>query len=478
MVDLIIKNGYLVTMDPKRATYEDGAVAVEADRIVAIGDTQTVAAQYPAANVIDARGKAILPGLIDSHAHAGHTLLKTIGTDLGDSWNDACYEIYQKGSDPEFWYADAQLSALERIKCGTTTSINHLGGGNEVMRTDLPVYGEQHCEAIQQSGIREFLAAGPSKPPFPKTYTQWRNSSHNDLIITFENQMKTSEELIQRWHGKAGGRISVSLTFPIPKPNAADYSISELQELKWMAAQIGQLRKKYDAHLFMDGHSRGTVKFTHEELDLLGPHAHLSHSTNLTAEEIALCAKTDTRIVHNPSAIFSIFGRCPVPELLDAGVTVTLGSDGAAPDRSYDMFRHMTQCMHYQRTYYHDPSVLPPGKVLEMVTIDAARGLGMDHLVGSLEPGKKADIILIDMQKPHIYPIHMPLYRIVYYALGSDVDTTIVDGKILMEKRIVKTIDEKRALEMAQTAADTALDRTGLRDLLRLPDNFWGASRF
>ncbi len=478
MVDLMIQNGYLVTMDPERSIYEDGAVVVDGDRIIAAGESKDILSQHQAERVIDARGKAILPGLIDSHAHAGHALLKSIGTDLGDSWNEACYQIYQKGSDPEFWFADAQLSALERIRCGTTTSVNLLGGGNEVMRTDLPVYGEQHCEAIQQSGIREYLAVGPGRPPFPRAYTQWREKSHNDLLITFENQMQTCEDLVQRWNGKAGGKISVCLTFPTPKPLKTDYSVSDFQELRRMANQVKQLKEKYNLLLTMDGHSRGTIKLTHEELDLLGRRSLFSHSINLTNEEIELCAQTGTRIVHNPSAIMSILGRCPVPELLDAGAIVMLGSDGAAPDRSYDMFRHMTQCMHYHRTHFHDPAILPPGKVLEMATIDAAKGLGIDHEVGSLEPGKKADIILIDLEKPHLYPIHMPLYRIIYYALGSDVDTVMVDGKILMEQRQVKTICEKEALEMAQSAAEAALDRTGLRDLLRLPDRFWGASRF
>ena len=453
-------------------------MAVDGSRIVAVGKSTEVTANYQAERVINASGKSILPGLIDGHAHAGHALLKTLGTDIGDSWNEACFQIYQKGSDAEFWFADAQLSALERVKCGTTTSVNLLGGGDEIIRTDLPTYGEQHCRAIKQVGIREFLAVGPGRPPFPKAYTQWSGTSHHDELISFENQLETSEALMRGWHGKANGKISICLSFPTPKPNKTDYSAAELEDLKGMAGQTRQLREKYNSLLTMDGHSRGTIKFTKDELDLTGPQAFFSHSIDLTEEEIAICRETDTRIVHNPSAIMSIIGRCPVPELIDAGVTVFLGSDGPAPDRSYDMFRHMFQCMRYHRTYFHDPSILPPGKVLEMVTIDAARGLGIDHEVGSLEPGKKADIILIDLEKPHLYPLHMPLYRIMYFAAGSDVDTVIVDGEILMENREVKTVKEDQVLELAQSAAEKALDRVDLRHLLRTPDRFWGVSKF
>ena len=174
----------------------------------------------------------------------------------------------------------------------------------------------------------------------------------------------------------------------------------------------------------------------------------------------------------------SIQGRCPVPELLDAGVTVMLGSDGTAPNRSTDMFRHMFQCMHYHRTYYHDPAYLPPGKVLEMTTTDAARGLGMEKEIGSLEVGKRADIILVNMFKPHLYPLNMPVYRVIYFASGGDVDTVIVDGKILMENRIVKTVNEEEVLERAQREAEAMFDRMQLRHLLKTPDRFWGHSRY
>ena len=167
-----------------------------------------------------------------------------------------------------------------------------------------------------------------------------------------------------------------------------------------------------------------------------------------------------------------------MPELLDAGVTVLLGSDGVAPDRSYDMFRHMFQCMHYHRTYFHDPSYLPAGKVLEMVTIDAARGLGMEDEIGSLEAGKKADIILVDLYKPHLYPLNMAPYRIACYANGADVDTVFVNGKLLMENRQVKTVLESEVLDLAQTAIEKAIDRTGLQSLLEIPEHFWGHSRF
>lgn len=478
MCDIIIKHGSVITMDPARRIIEDGAVAVQGNRIVAVGPTQEVAADYPAVREIDASQMVIMPGLIDGHAHAGHTLVKSLGTDLGDSWHEACFRIYQEASDEEFWYADGLLSALERLKCGTTTSTNMLGGGDTIMRTDAPAYGERHCEAVEQVGIREFLAVGPGKPPFPRRYQAWDGPSPREVMVSFEQQMQTSEELIQRWHRRRSDRISICVSSPAVHPGQSFTTDAQLEELKYQNCAARALSRKYGVLFTQDGHSRGTIQFAHEHFDLLGPDVFLSHNIDLTPEEIEICRETGTKIVHNPSAVMSILGRCPVPELLDAGVTVFLGSDGVAPNRSYDMFRHMFQCMHYHRTYFHDPKILPPGKVLEMVTIDAARGLGLEKEIGSLEVGKKADILLVDMAKPHLYPLNMPAYRIVYYAAGSDVDTVIVDGQILMEKRVVKTVDERAVLDRAQQAAEKAITRAGLEDLTRLPENFWGRSRF
>ena len=142
------------------------------------------------------------------------------------------------------------------------------------------------------------------------------------------------------------------------------------------------------------------------------------------------------------------------------------------------MFRHMFQCMHYHRTHYRDPRYMPPGKVLEMVTIDAARALGLETEIGSLEVGKKADLILVDLAKPHLYPLNMPVPRLTNFATGADVDTVIVDGHVLMERRQVKSLDEAEVLDAAQRETELMLDRTGLRGLLEIPPGFWGKSRF
>jgi len=267
------------------------------------------------------------------------------------------------------------------------------------------------------------------------------------------------------------------MVFPTISPDE-NLAGEALEEVKREARVARELSKRYQVLFLQDGHTRGTVKYANDVLGLLGPDVILSHATNLTDQEIKLIASTGTRVAHNPSSVFSMNGRCPVTELIDAGANVMLGSDGVAPDRSFDMFRHMFQATRYHRFYFHDAKVLPAGKVLEMATIDAAKALGMEKEIGSLEPGKKADIILVDWFKPHLVPMNMPVYRMVYYASGEDVATVIVDGRVLMRDRHVLTADEESVLNAAQQESELAVRRVGLPDdPTALPDGFWGTTR-
>lgn len=473
--DILITNGTIITMDAARRVLENAAIAVVDDRIEDIGPTEEIEAAFTARQVIDASGNVVMPGLIDGHGHAGHGLVKSLGTDTGE-WYGATETIYAQGSTEAFWRADALLTAVERLRFGVTTGLAYFGGGDSVMRTDDPRYGDAYLEAIGEVGVRWVLAVGPRRPPFPRTYAHWDGDAPTEVQVSFDRQLEVTEDLIERWHGQADGRINIAVMFPTHHPERERLNQTELQDLIRRTRATRDISREHGLLFTQDGHTTGTVKFAHEVLGILGPDALLSHSTELTDEEIEICAETDTRIVHNPSAIASIRGRCPATELMEAGVTVMLGSDGVAPDRSYDMFRHMFQAMRYHRFHFRDPDVLPAGKVLEMATIDAARALGMENEIGSLEPGKKADIVLIDMRRPHLYPPNMPLYRVAYFANGNDVETVIVNGEVLMLDREVQTVNESDVLEMAQREIEAAMERTGLQHLTATPPSFWGSN--
>lgn len=475
-VDILITGGTVITMDSTRRVIEDGAVAIAADRIVAIGLTADLTAKYVAAETINADKKIVMPGLIDGHGHAGHGLVKSMGMDT-DEWYPATETIYARGSTVDFWRAEALLTGVERVRFGVTTALSYFGGGDMITRTDDLKYGDAYMGATEQVGLRYILAVGPRRPPFPKTYTEWNGDSATDVSVSFEQQLAVSEQLITKWHGAADGRLNIAMMFPTHHPKENPLTGPALEEVIQQAQATRALSRKHHVLFTQDGHTTNSVKFAHS-IGLLGPDALLSHATEFTPEEIAILVETGTKLVHNPSANAATRRRFQLVELLDAGVPIMLGSDGVAPDRSYDMFRHMFQAMRYHRFYWRDTKVLPPGKVLEMVTIDAARALGMEKDIGSLEVGKKADIILIDWFRPHMVPMNMPLYRVAYFANGNDVTTTIVNGRVLMRDRVVLTVNETEVLTLAQREADAAIRRTGLDSLLRTPEGFWGRSRF
>lgn len=475
MPEIRIDNALVVTMDGGRRVLQGESVAVSGTRIAAIGPRETLARAYPDATVIDGTRKALMPGFVDVHAHAGHGLIKTLGLAFDGEWERACHTAYTVASDTGFWAAEAALSAVERIRCGTTTGVSYLGGGDDVMRTDEALYADAHCREIERIGTRSVVAVGINRPPFPKTYANIEAGGYREHTVSFETQLAVCEDVARRWNGGAGGRVRIAVSFPVH--HRGSFQDAVLDEVRDQAAATRDLTRRQGLIFTQDGHRQGSIRLAHEVFGLLGPDALMSHSVDLDEEEIRLVAATGTKIAHNPSANRSITGRCPVPELIDAGAVVGLGSDGTAPDRGYDMFRHMFQAMHYHRRHFRDPSVLPPGKVLEMATIDGAVALGMAEEIGSIEVGKQADLILVDLFKPHMVPMTMPLYRLACFANGADVDTTIVAGRVLMRDRRLVGIDEAAVLEEADRQSALMIERAGLKDLERLPKRFWGVAR-
>jgi 5-methylthioadenosine/S-adenosylhomocysteine deaminase len=476
MIDILIRHVTAVTMDTERRVIEDAAIAIRADRIVAVGpDPEIAAAHDNAAKVIDGRGMAAIPGLIDCHSHAGHGLVRSLGAGNGSVWFDACAEIYARNSTVEFWRAEARLAQLERLKAGVTTCISLLGGGADIYRTDDPEFGDAHCEATRESGLRTILAIGPGRSPFPQHFRRIDGNARTEVNLSFERQLEVSETLIERWNDVEGRRTGICLIMPVysaadmVKPGAS-------AEIEMMSQAVAALRAKHGVLFTQDGHRDGSIAVA-RDLGILGPFALLSHSVDLTPNDFAALKETSAHIVHNPSAIMSVYGRCPAPELIDEGISVCIGSDAGAPDRGFDMFRHMAQCMHYHRRHFRDPARMPPGKVLEMTTIDSAHALGLGEVLGSLEVSKKADIVLVDMRKPHLYPPNMPVTRLAHFANAADVDTVIVDGVILLQGRAPVHVDESEILDAAENELALALDRSGLRGLTTEPADFWRTSR-
>lgn len=186
--DILITDGTVITMDRDRRVMDNGAIAIVGNRIAAVGTTAELRARFRADQVIDARRKVVMPGLIDGHGHAGHELLKTLAAD-SDRWDWIVERIYAHGSTPDFWKADAMLAGLERLKFGVTTSVNFFGGGDNVYRVDDPKYGEAYLNAVKAIGLRWVLGVGPRRGPYPSLFTEWNGEMSRDIQVTFARQI-------------------------------------------------------------------------------------------------------------------------------------------------------------------------------------------------------------------------------------------------------------------------------------------------
>ena len=477
MTDVLIRRGTVLTMNQDRQIVEDGAVAIEKGKIVDVGPSKDLERKYKTKKIIDARNKVIMPGLIDSHGHAGHGLIKTIGEN-NPNWNPIVSDRYNKRTTEDFWYVESLLSAIEKVKFGTTCAVSFLGGGAGAFRSDDPVYAERHLKAVREVGIRGILGIGPSGRSFPfhpQAFSHWHGNKSTEIEADFEDMMSVTERVIKEWNGKDDGRLGVKVAVNRIAPGE-DLPEQDLEIVRKQAAQVRELASRYGTGII--AHASGGAIRLARELKMLGPDVSLSHSTRLSDEEIKILSATGTTVVHCPRARSPIRDRCPVVELLEAGVRVVLGSDGSAPDRTFNLFDDMRLAMSLQRVHFKSSNYMPPGKVLEMVTIDAAAALHLDHMLGSIEVGKKADIILLDMLKPHLVPTFMIPQRIVYEASGFDVDTVLIDGRTVMENRKMTRVDERQILKKAQREAERFIEMADLKHLMETPPNFWGSAKY
>ncbi len=468
MIDVLVLARLIVTMNPLQRTVEDGAMAIHDGCIVAIGPRQDIQAAYPEARrTVGGPDFVAMPGFVDGHSHAGHGLVRTLGADDFPAWRAACRSIYMDGAPLAFWRADAQLSALERIKAGVTTAVAYMGGGDENNRSDSTDVATAYANAYTAIGGRLVVGVGPTRPPYPRGYTVFDGEEHYVREVSFAEQRATCERLLSELPSE---RVRVALTTPTVNPeiHAGEHFDDHCEVARSMKA----LAREHGAVLMMDGQRAGTVAFA-KELGLLDEHTLLSHALDITPEEIAIVVEYGATVANNPLSNSAVWGHCPVPELLAASAKVIVSSDGLAPDCGADMFRVMRACGHSHRMLRRDPHLLPPGRLLRMTTLEPAQFFGMGAEVGSLELGKSADIALIDLRKPHLAPGMMPLYQIAYNATGQDVDTVLVAGKVVMQGRQVETIDEAAVLARARAEAERMLERTGLSHLLATPESFW-----
>jgi cytosine/adenosine deaminase-related metal-dependent hydrolase len=474
VTDLVLTHATVVTIDPSRAILDDGAVAIEGDRIVAVGPSGDVARRHEARRTIDCRGKAIIPGLIDAHGHGGHSLLKTLGADTPSLWMRIVTPAYFHFTTPDFWYADGLVAALERLRAGVTCGVSVMGSQP---RSDDPAFGSNHARAYAEVGIREVVCVGPCHVPWPHPVSRWDSGRRERREVSLEEALAGAEAVIESWNHGAGDRIRVFITpfTVVPSvepsgPTPVDQATSLTAHDRLQARRVREIAARWKTRIHSDAFG-GMVRLAarDEEHALLGPDVHLQHCTELSLEEVRILAETGTHVGHAPG------GLCPVPQLLDAGVNVAVTTDGSSPRRPFDLLQAARQVQFAHQLLNRDRYLLPVGRLLEMITIDAARALGWDDEIGSLEVGKKADLAVLNLRRPHLVPNWMVVHRLIHEASGHDVETVIVDGRIVMEDKRVLTVDEPAALEAGEHEARALVERAGLQAHLTAPG--WGRTR-
>jgi 5-methylthioadenosine/S-adenosylhomocysteine deaminase len=477
MIDLLLTHATVIPMDPKRSIVEDGGVAVDQGRVLAVGSSPDLQHMYEAKKEINCRGKLIIPGLIDAHGHAGHGLIKVIGTDTSSIWMRIATPTYFHYTTDEFWYTEGLVSALERVRSGVTRGMSVIGSQP---RSDDPIFACNHARAYAEVGVREIVAVGPCAPPWPHKFSRWVDGRRVEHDVTFEEALAGAEAAIETWNHGANDRIRVFITpFTIVPslissgPTPVDQSPILEPHDKLQSRRIREIASKYKTRIHSDAFGGMVRLAAQDDNGLLGPDVLIQHCLGISNEEVNIIAKTDTRVGHAPSA-GQMNGRCPVPELLDAGAIVALTTDGTNRV-SFDLFQAMRRAQVVHQLMLRDPFLLPVGKLLEMVTIDAARAVGWEDEIGSLEPGKKADITIVNMRQPHLVPNVMPVHRLVFEAVGHDVETVIVDGKIIMENHQVLTVNEAEILDAAEKETRATIERAGLQSHVNPP--IWGRSR-
>ena len=427
-MDIVIKNGTILTMDQENSVYENGILGVTGDTISFLG-TDGIA-QAEETKVIDAHGGLVLPGLINGHTHAAMSLFRGLADDLPlmDWLNHYIFPVESR-MDADFVYTGTLLSCAEMIMSGTTTFC------------DMYLFEKEAARAAHLAGMRCIVG---------EVLYDFNSPNYGPV----EKGLQYTEELIRTWHDDPLVSVAVephSLFTCTPDLLVACNDIARRHDVPIIThvaetlSEIKEVREKY-----------GKTPIEHlESLGILGPHFIADHCVHLEEQDMELMHQNRVKVIHNPESNMKLAsGVAPVPGMITRGITVGLGTDGCASNNNLDLFTEMDTAAKLHKVQRMDATVMDAVTVLRMATIEGARALGFDQEIGSLETGKKADIIIVDTQKPHLTPLYNPYSHIVYAARGNDVSHSIINGRIVMENRRLLTIELSDIFEKVHHQAD------------------------
>jgi len=442
---ILVEHAVVVTMDPARRILLDGSVLIDGERIAEVGRAADVKPQKAPGRVIDGRGRLILPGFIDTHVHLSEHLSRGVISDdvPVDRYVPDWYVPLYAGITPEEEAAAAQLACLEMVRTGTTTFCE-AGTLFDVSTV---------AQAVDAVGLRAILgrwtwdlASGPDR---------LAQSTDEALRLTeaaLSDVKQRGSARVSAWPLLIGfGTCSEALT-------RGAHALAEKHGTGWGMMQFASHPSRKTADTL--------PLATLDGWGVLGPRTKLAHMVHVDADDIALLARRNVKVSHCPSAALkhvkglSAHGR--FAEMLDAGVSVSLGGDSANGSNHFDMLRLMYLAALVPKDAHLDPAVMPPERALEMATLHGARALGLEAEIGSLEPGKRADLVLFDLDLPEWRPLLDPVSTLVYSASAASVRSVMVDGRVILDDRRVTTVDEPEILTRVERLTGPYLTRAGL----------------
>ena len=451
---MLFTNATIITMNASRDIIMDGAIAVTGNRIVAVGKSDALQKQFADDEVIDVRGKLIIPGLIDTHVHVAQALIRGCADDMAlIQWLCERVWVLQGNFTEDDGYVSARLCIAEMLKSGTTTFLEsmlaHRYGFNGIAR------------AVEESGIRACLAGIVMDIG---TYATQSNSMHPGMVESRETSLLGVLDMHSKWEGAADDRIQVWFGPRTPGGVTSELyrEMSDYARQRNMGITMHLAEVEADKIYLQERFGLSPVYYA-ESVGLLGPKTVLVHMVWLNQADIHKLAETGTHVSHNPSSNSKLAsGVCKVPQMLVSGVNVALGCDGGPSNNDYDMIREMKLAAIIHKAVSNDPLIVPAETVLEMATINGARALGLGDEIGSLEVGKKADLVVLDLNRLHTTPSVNPVSTLVYAATGGEVDMVVVDGQIVVKQGQLLTMDEEEVMVEARLHATALYQRANI----------------
>lgn len=457
MITHLLTNAIIVTVNPERDIFFDGAIAIDGSRIVEVGPAAEMGEKYrEAKQVTDLDGKIIFPGFVNTHNHLFQTLLKGLGDDMVlKDWLATMTFPAATNLTRDDCYQAAMLGCMEGIHSGITTMLDYMYPHNREGLCDGVL------DAFRQLGIRGILGRGCMD-------TGAQFGVHPGIMQQKDAVERDVRRLFEGYHNSADGRIKIWVA-----PAAMWSNSREMLEMLWKVTN--EYHSGFTVHISETPFDREAARELHgkvdaellEELGIVGPNVLMVHCCYLTERDMEMAKKYDMKVSHNVcSNMYLSSGVAPVPEMLRKGITCSLGVDGAASNNAQDMVELMKFTALQHKVHTKDPLSMSAEKVLEMATIDGARAVGLEKEIGSLEAGKKADLIVFDpLESPKAIPMHNPVSTLVYSASLKNITGMIVNGKTIMENGVILTVpDEKAVLRSAQKCAEDLCVRGNIKN--------------